>query len=82
MTLSPPISIIALLAVSVAGVTWYAPPDPQPKYVAVHVPAATYDKLEHWARGHPSESGQPLTVEQAIDMLMDGTSTESSRAKE
>jgi hypothetical protein len=82
MTLSPPITIIALLAVGVAGVTWFAPPEPQPPYVAVHLSAATFDKLEHWAKDHPGRSGQPPTVEQAIDLLADGTRTESPHAKE
>jgi len=71
MTLSPPITIIALLAVGVAGVTWYAPPAPQPKYVAVQVSVATYDRLALWAKDRPSPSGQPVTVAQAIEILAD-----------
>lgn len=82
MTLSPPMTIIALLAVGVAGVTWYAPPDLGPKYVAVHVSVATFDKLKHWAKNHPGASGQPMTMEQVIDVLADEATTDAPRAKE
>lgn len=81
MYLSPPIAILAILAVGVGGVTWLAPPPREPAWVAVHISTTTYDKLSLWAKEHPGGGGQPLTVAQTIDKLAAEVVKDASREK-
>jgi len=82
MRLSPPITILALVAVGVAGVSWLMPPPREPASVAVQISIATHQKLAAWAKAHPGPTDQPMTVAQAIDVLADGPATAAAVGKD
>ena len=67
MTLSPPISVLAILIAAMAATAWLAPPPNSLTQVTVRLPAATYDQLALQARGRTSLSGGPLTVAEVIE---------------
>lgn len=69
MYISPPISVLAILAVGLAGTAWVAPPQREVAQVTVGLPAATYSKLTLLAKGRIGTDGQPLTVAQIIEEL-------------
>jgi hypothetical protein len=51
MYISPPIGVLAILAVGLAGAAWLAPPQREAAQVTVMLPAATHQKLALWAGG-------------------------------
>jgi len=66
MYISPPIGVLAILAVGLASTAWIPP---QPREIAqatVVLPAATYEKFALWGNEHIGADGQPLTVVQVI----------------
>ena len=79
MQLSPPITILALMATLVACTVWLAPPQRQAAQVTVMLPTATHQKLAHWGRTHADASGRALTVAQVIEAIADNW-TEGSEA--
>jgi hypothetical protein len=56
MYISPPISVLAIMAVMVAGTVRLAPPPREDAQVSVMVPAATYQKLTLWGRSMPAQA--------------------------
>jgi len=79
MQLSPPITILALLAVMVAGTVSLAPPQRQVVQISVMLPTATHQKLANWGRQHASADGRALTVAQVIEAFA-GNWTKASEA--
>lgn len=71
MKLSPPILVLAFLAVVLAGVGLLKEPAPPRTHVTVNLPVATYDKVVLWAKGRTDNTGQALTVPVAIETLAD-----------
>lgn len=69
MYVSPPLTILAILAVGLAGTTWFAPLEHGPARVALSLSTATYDKLASWGREQAGADGRPLSVEQVIEEL-------------
>lgn len=70
MYISPPIGVLAILAVGLASTAWLAPPQRQVTQVTVMLPAATHQKLALWARDRADPDGRPLTVVQVIEELV------------
>ncbi|HET8727572.1 MAG TPA: hypothetical protein VFO41_08700 [Alphaproteobacteria bacterium] len=66
MTISPPLAVLAILAVSVAAVSWWAPEPPRTTRVTVDLPPAVYDGLAEQVDGRRGADGRPLTIAQAI----------------
>lgn len=79
MRLSPPITVLALMAAMVAGVVWIAPPQRQAAQVTVMLPTATHQKLANWGRTHAGADGRALTVAQVIESFA-GNWTDGSEA--
>ena len=69
MRLSPPITVLAILAVMITGTVWLAPPPQEAMQITVVLPTATHQKLAQWGADHPGTDGRPLTVLQAIEEL-------------
>ena len=69
MHVSPPIAVLAILAVMLAAVTWLAPPQREADQIAVVLSAATYQKLALWGKAHAGADGQPQTVVEVIEAL-------------
>ena len=69
MQVSPPITVLAILAAMVAGTVWLAPPQREVAQVTVMLPMATYQKLARWGKEHAGADGRPLTVVQVIEEL-------------
>lgn len=69
MRISPPIAVLATVAVGLAGTAWLAPPPPEVAQVNVLLPSSTYQKLALWGKEHAGADGRPLTVVQAIEEL-------------
>ncbi len=69
MRLSPPMAVLAILAVLLASVAWLAPPHREAAEVTVTLPAATYQKLALWGKAHTGADGKPQSVVQVIEGL-------------
>lgn len=69
MYISPPIAVLAIAAVGLAGTAWLAPPPREVAQVTVMLPSATYQKLALWGKEHAGADGRPLTVVQVIEEL-------------
>ena len=67
MHVSPPITVLAIMAAMVAGAVWLAPPQREMAQVTVVLPTATYQKLALWGKEHAGADGRPLTVVQVIE---------------
>jgi hypothetical protein len=70
MYISPPIGVLAILAVGLAGAAWLAPPQREVAQVTVMLPAATHQQLALWARDRADPDGRPLTAVQVIEELV------------
>ena len=70
MYISPPVAVLAILAVGLASTAWLAPPQHEVAQVTVMLPAATHQKLALWARDRAHPDGRPLTVVQVIEELV------------
>lgn len=64
MHVSPPISVLVIMAAVVAAAVWFAPPQREMGQVT-----ATYQKLVLWGREHAGADGRPLTVALVIEEL-------------
>jgi hypothetical protein len=69
MYISPPITILAILAIGLAGTAWLTSPRNETTQVSVMLPTATYRKLEHWGKVQAGVDGRPLTAAQIIEEL-------------
>lgn len=67
MRLSPPITVLCLMAALVAGTVWLAPSKRDASQVPVMLPAATYHKLVLLGEGRVGVDGKALTVVQLIE---------------
>ena len=70
MYISPPIAVLAILAVGLASTAWLEPPQREVAQVTVMLPTATHQKLALWARDRADPDGRPLTVVQVIEELV------------
>ena len=71
MQVSPPIAVLATMAVLVAVVVWLAPPPREVAQVNVALPTATHQRLVQWGKDHAGVDGRPLTIAQVIEELAD-----------
>ncbi len=78
MRLSPPLTVLIILAAMVAGTVWLAPPQRDAGQATVMLPTATYQKLALWGKEQAGAGGRPLTVAQIIDELASRWEKESS----
>lgn len=69
MKISPPVAVLAILTVAVAGTVWLAPPQRNMTQVTVMLPTATYQKLSLRGKMNAGADGQPLTAVQVIEEL-------------
>ncbi len=75
MHVSPPITVLAIMAAMVAGAVWLAPPQREMAQVTVVLPTATYQKLALWGKEHAGADGRPLTAVQVIEELANQAGT-------
>lgn len=68
MYISPPIAVLAILAVGLASIAWLEPPQELAPATVV-LPASTYQKLALWGTEHIGEDGRSLLVAQVIEKL-------------
>lgn len=71
MQVSPPIAVLAIMAVLVVVVVWLAPPPREVAQVNVALPTATHQRLVQWGKEHAGADGRPLTIVQVIEALAD-----------
>lgn len=71
MQVSPPITVLAIMAVLVAVAVWLAPPPREVAQVNVTLPTATHQRLVQWGKEHAGADGRPLTIVQVIEELAD-----------
>jgi hypothetical protein len=69
MHFSPPITVLAFMAVLVAAAVWYAPPQSPAPQTAVMLPQATYDLLVAKGKLLPTGDGRPRSAAQVIEVL-------------
>jgi hypothetical protein len=69
MYVSPPITILALLAVAIAGAAWLKPPHREAAQVPVSASNATYSQFVLWTKDLAIAERQYLTAEQFIEAL-------------
>jgi hypothetical protein len=67
MTFSPPLSVLAILAVALAGTAWLAPEPSLLRPVTVNLTAGAYDELAKEARRRSIAEGSPMTVSEIIE---------------
>jgi hypothetical protein len=77
MRLSPPITILAILVVGLAGIAWLAPPPSEPATVNIVLPAATYRRLAIRAEERGSAHGRPFTVMEVIEEFVNGLGSDN-----
>lgn len=69
MRISPPVAVLAILALGVAAATWLAPLPRMAATVSVILPVATHQKLARWGQGHQGADGTALSVTEVIEVL-------------
>lgn len=69
MHVSPPITILAIVAVMVAVTAWLAPPPGDVAQVSVVLSAATHQKLAILGKQNAAVDGRTRTVTQVIQEL-------------
>lgn len=72
MTLSPPLSICAILVASVVGMAIWAPRPSTDAVVSVTLPAEVYGRLAQDARSRTDARGQAMTVGGSLGALAAG----------
>jgi len=77
MRLSPPITILVILVVGLAGIAWLAPTPSDPTTVNIVLPAATYRRLAIQAKERGSAHGRPFTVVQVIEEFVNGLGSDN-----
>jgi hypothetical protein len=76
MKISPPIGVLAILAVGLAGAAWLAPLPREKTQAGVTLSSATYQKLSLWGKEHADAGGRPQTVAQVIETLANSLKNE------
>jgi hypothetical protein len=66
MRISPPIAILLILAVVLAGAAWLAPPAHEAAEVSVSIPMDTYQKIALETKRYADATGRTITVDQYI----------------
>ena len=62
MTLSPPLSVLAILGATLAVTVWLAPDPSLSRQVTVNLSAGAYDELANEARQRSTAAGSLITV--------------------
>ena len=65
MKISPPIAVLAIVIVGVAGTAWLSPPPREPAQMNVALSYATYSKLQQQGKA----DGGARTVAQVIEAM-------------
>ena len=76
MKISPPIGVLAILAVGLASAAWLAPLPREKNQTSVTLSSATYQKLTLWGKEHAGTDGRSLTVAQVIEKLTNSLKNE------
>jgi hypothetical protein len=67
MTFSPPLTVLAILALALAGTAWLAPEPSRLRPVTVNLPAGAYNELANEAQQRITAEGSPMTVSGIIE---------------
>jgi hypothetical protein len=67
MTLSPPLSVLAILGATLAITLWLAPDPSLSRQVTVNLSAGAYDELANEARQRSTAAGSLITVSGIIE---------------
>jgi hypothetical protein len=67
MSVSPPLSVLAILAAALAGTAWLAPQPSPLRPVTVNLSAAAYGELANEAQRRSTVDGSPMTVSGIIE---------------
>ena len=70
MYVSPPVSVLAIVAIAFTGVAWLKSPPREVVRITVAVPTATYKKLLLWGQKHTDPNGQAPAVETIIEKFV------------
>jgi len=68
---SPPIIVLAILAVGVASTAWLSPRQSEASHVNVMLPVDTYETFAQFGKEYTDADGRPLTVAQVIEEFAD-----------
>ena len=75
MTVSPPLTVLAILGLALAGTAWLAPEPSQLRPVTVNLSAGAYNEVVNEARRRSTVEGSQMTVSGIIEeMLLTGKS--------
>ena len=67
MTFSPPLSVLAILGLALAGTAWLAPEPSQLRPVTVNLSAGAYNEVVNEARRRSTVEGSQMTVSGIIE---------------
>jgi hypothetical protein len=67
MTFSPPLTVLAILALALAGTAWLAPEPSLLRPVTVNLPGGAYNELANEAQQRITAAGSPMTVSGIIE---------------
>ena len=67
MTFSPPLTVLAILGLALAGTAWLAPEPSLLRPVTVNLSAGAYDELTKEARRRSTVEGSEMTVSGIIE---------------
>jgi hypothetical protein len=67
MTVSPPLTVLAILGLALAGTAWLAPEPSQLRPVTVNLSAGAYNEVVNEARRRSTVGGSQMTVSGIIE---------------
>jgi hypothetical protein len=67
MTVSPPLTVLAILGLALAGTAWLAPEPSQLRPVTVNLSAGAYNEVVNEARRRSTVEGSQMTVSGIIE---------------
>jgi hypothetical protein len=67
MTFSPPLTVLAILGLALAGTAWLAPEPSQLRPVTVNLSSGVYDEIANEARRRSIAKGSQMTVSGIIE---------------
>jgi hypothetical protein len=67
MTVSPPLTVLAILGLALAGTAWLAPEPSQLRPVTVNLSAGAYNAVVNEARRRSTVEGSQMTVSGIIE---------------
>jgi hypothetical protein len=67
MTFSPPLTVLAILGLALAGTAWLAPEPSLLRPVTVNLSSGVYDEIANEARRRSIAKGSPMTVSGIIE---------------